>query len=363
MKISAPRDTLAMALGVVMPVMASKPVKPALECMKIEVGNDCVFSATDLEVGIRRTVNGVTISSPGACLVNAKQLNEIVREVAPGQIDLELDGDKINVSTTGATFSLPVLPYSEFPELATLAGDKFVEIASDDMHSLIRRSLYATADVSHSKYGAITGVLFSAKDGIAKTTAMDGRRMAVQTCEATGEGEVIIPTKALEAVLRCLEGTQVRVACTKNSVEFVMTSTTVKSLLVEGLFPKKQPDGVGEQPAYRGMVKAGDLYQAAKLSSIVQEKNGFGVEVIFGDKIIHFGSHGKGSSKVALPLMESEGAVLEAKYNPVFIMDAMRVLDKDDVVSLTTAGKLKPLIMTTTGYMATIAAIFPMGEA
>src|SRR5690606_3818654 len=98
-------------------VAPARSPKPILQNVKLEVSDNgsATLFATDLEVSIRREVEGVEVETAGSVLLPVTRFNAILRESADTTFRIETDGVKTLVRGERSRFNLPSENPSEFP--------------------------------------------------------------------------------------------------------------------------------------------------------------------------------------------------------------------------------------------------------
>ncbi len=99
MKARCKRKELLAAFGMVSGVVPTRSPKPILQNVKLvvdpEVGT--ILMATDLEVGIRHKVYGVTAYEPGSVILPTTKMQSILSTSADAELDIETEGDHLIV--------------------------------------------------------------------------------------------------------------------------------------------------------------------------------------------------------------------------------------------------------------------------
>src|SRR5262245_13973478 len=248
MKAQCHREGLLAACQLTSAAMPAKDLKPILKNLKA-VARDgrCTLIATDLEVGIRLDVQGLTIEEPGEAILPAAKLIAILREARDEQLSIEADPSECVILGTDSPleFRMPSEDPGQFPDFPTFAEDRYHEISAGSLREMIRRTIFATADET-ARY-SMTGVMWELDGDSAKLVATDGRRLALAEGIATSVGghttkgqTPVVPTKAMGLLERNLqddaEGT-VKVCIRPNEVLFRTGRAVIYSRLVEGRFP------------------------------------------------------------------------------------------------------------------------------
>ena len=197
--------------------------------------------ATDLEVGVRRTIAGVDVEEPGDVLLPAAQASNIVREATAKDISLVTEDKTCIISYTGATYDIPCDEPADFPEMPGFNEKNAVVVAAGALRTMIERTKFAVAR-EQARY-ALNGILFSLKGEALCLVATDGRRLALAKGKAKNKAgvaaEPIIPTKAMDLLDKLMTDPEEKVKIELGETQVVAQTAagTVCSRLVEGHFP------------------------------------------------------------------------------------------------------------------------------
>ena len=92
MRVLCHREGLLAACQLASVAVTTRDVKPVLRNLKaIADDGRCTLMATDLELGIRLDVQGLTIEEPGEAILPAAKLVAILREARDDQLSIEAD--------------------------------------------------------------------------------------------------------------------------------------------------------------------------------------------------------------------------------------------------------------------------------
>src|SRR5438270_10001551 len=92
------REGLLSAFQLASVAVASRDVKPILKNLKIIAEADrCTLMATDLELGIRLEMRGISIEEPGEAILPAARMLAILRESSDDDLALQTDADRCQV--------------------------------------------------------------------------------------------------------------------------------------------------------------------------------------------------------------------------------------------------------------------------
>lgn len=354
MKVICNRGALLDALTVAGSVVAARTPKPILQCVKLAAeGNELTVSATDLEVAIQYRDAQVEISQAGAAVVAADKVRDIVRESVDDTLTLELAGDMLHVKGQDSHFKIYVQAAEAFPPVPGYEGQADFEINGGQLKQLIGQTAFAAAKES-SRY-AFNGVLISIKGKRLSFVSTDGRRLAEARGDLIGDGlkgdkesgKVIIPVKALNLVERLIDdpegavGFQLR----ENQVIVHTPHATLTSSLLEGQFPPYE-DVIPKDADKKMTASTADFLSAVRRAALLNTEESKGVRMQFTKKkglVLSSQSPGAGEATVNFSC-KFEGADLEIGFNPAFLIDALRVVDSDEISLDLSAGNRPGLL-------------------
>jgi DNA polymerase-3 subunit beta len=352
MKAICDREGLLSACQLASAAIPARDVKPILKNLKAIAGDSrCTLMATDMEVGIRLDVQGLTIQEPGEAILPAAKLLAILRETRDDKLSIEADPSACVIKGPSLEFEMPSEDPEQFPDLPTFAEDKYHEITSGTLREMIRRTVFATADES-ARY-SMTGVMWELEDNVARLVATDGRRLALAQGTATGHGghttrgqTPVVPTKAMNLLERNLQDGEetVRVCLRPNEVLFRTERAVVYSRLVEGRFPDYK-QVMPKKQGVRIALQATPFQAAVRQAAIMTDEDSKRVVFRFSKDNLTLKAQGAtaGRSKVELPI-EYDGKPMEISFNPAYVVEMLKVLPPDAELSLDLIDSASPAL-------------------
>lgn len=343
MKITCQREQLLIAFQTVASVVPSRSTKPILQNVKMEIdGDQATLMATDLEVGIRYDVSGITVEQPGSVILSVERFGPILRECVDDVLKIEADDHGISVFGGHSEFKLQASDPAEFPPIARFEESVFMEVPARFFRELIRRTLFST-DNESSRY-ALGGILLEMETDRITAVATDGRRLAkmdgpVSTSEGfvQAEGMTIVPSRAMQLIERTISDgdSEVHIATRVNDILVKSRRATVSARLLEGRFPRWRD----VFPKYDSSVKLDmlvrPLHAAVRQAAIVTSEESRGVNFTFSDGTLVLAGQAAdvGQSRIDLPI-SYEGKDVTIKLDPRFVNDFLKVLDPDKTFRL-----------------------------
>jgi DNA polymerase-3 subunit beta len=245
MKFAIPKAILNDALSRLMGVIERRSTLPILANISIETGHERLrLVATDMDMEASEWIEA-RIAEPGKITVNASLLHDISKKLATDLVHFSLRDYRMNITGGEAKFTLGTLAAEDFPQFKDDAGAAcHVMMDSEELRKLIDGVKGAMSNEETRYY--LNGACFHAlPEGVTgfRAVATDGHRLARADAvakEITGTmNQAIIPRKALTEMRRIVEKPcgDVRLTLRENSVTLECGLMTLKSKLVDGVFP------------------------------------------------------------------------------------------------------------------------------
>lgn len=344
MNITCNREQFAAAFAAVAAVAPVRSPKPILQNVKLDVGEDGggTLLATDLEIGIRRQLEGFEVKTAGSVVLPVARFGSILRESTDETFSLSTDGETTVVRGSRSRFNLPAENPSTFPPVPDFEEAAYFETSPRLLKELIRRTIFATENES-SRY-ALGGVKMEWADGKLTAVGTDGRRLAKMEgpVQAVGEGAnfgetTIVPSRSLQLIDRVLadDDAEVQMAVRQNDILVRTPKTTIFSRLLEGRFPKWRdvfPDRTG---AARIELPVGPFFSAVRQAQIVTSDQSRGVDFTFGDGslVLSGNTPEVGESRIEMPI-GYDGDEIVITLDPRYLVDLLKVLDTEKTFTL-----------------------------
>jgi len=334
MKVDFNRAALADALMLLTSVVPSRTPKPILRCVKIAADKKEVrLCATDLEVGINLLISEVQVSKPGDVVVPADRLTAIVRESLDEVLALEADEGMCKIKGADSHFTIYGQESAQYPQVPGFEGPAELEISLANLQEGIEQCLFATAKES-TRY-ALNGVLWEIQGKKLAFVATDGRRLVrckVNLASAPNDkissARIIVPAKTMSLLQKIgnNEKDVVAVKMVDNRIIFNCANIVVSSNLVEGTFPKYE-DIVPTDADKKLALSTEAVLSAVRRASLLTTEESRGIKLAIGkDSIVFSGRAPEAGDAVVEMTIDYKGAPIEIGFNPLFLIDALRVI-------------------------------------
>ncbi len=333
MKVSLPTATLVEAVGHGAAVAASKSPKPVHECvaLKADETTGLLLEATDLDVGIRMHLPEADVSEPGVVVIPAARLLSVVREVDDETTTLTFEDGDLLLDTGRSHFKVRGEDPEGFPVLPDFPDSRLLEVPGTVLRDMIRRTVFATAK-EPGRY-ALHGVLFKAQEERLELVATDGRRLAMATRNLGGTQDaglrVIVGAKGLSLLDRTMgePAKDVTIALGERQVLFQVGGALVISRLIDGTFPAYE-DVIPKGESQVFELGVGDFSSALRQASLLTTRDAMSVHFDIAPRLLTIRSRAPevGEATVEVPI-EYDGGTANLGFNPVFLVDALKVMD------------------------------------
>ena len=295
MKLICSKSNLLRGVNIVSKAVPTRTTMAILECILIDAStNEIKLMANDMELGIETRVEG-EIAERGVIALDAKIFSEIVRK----------------------------LPDSD------------VVISQFTLKEVIRQTIFSIADNDNNKL--MTGELFEIIENELKVVSLDGHRISIRNIELKNNYEnkkVVVPGKTLQEISKIVPGgvdEDVLIYLTDNHIVFEFDTTTVVSRLIEGEYFRidQMLSSASETKVIVNKKELLDCIDRATLLVKEGDKKPIIMNITDGSMELKINSF-IGSMNEDIDI-EKEGKDILIGFNPKFFIDALRVIDEENV--------------------------------
>ena len=320
MHIICDKSKLIEGMNIVMKAIPGKTTMMILECVVIEVkDNQIKLIANDLQLGIETLIDG-EIKQEGSVAVGAKVFFEIIRKLPSDNVSITVDEEyHMNISCGKAKFNIMAKATDEFPYLPNIVKDKNVNISQFTLKDIIRQTVFSISDNENAK--VMTGELFEIHDSELKVVSLD-------------DVSVIIPGKTLIEISKIINGgmdDEVSIFFTDKHVLFEFEDTIVLSRLIEGEYYKIDKMLSTDYETKVTVNKREMLECIDRSTLLLKESDKKPVIIDVQDDYMKFAMNSAIGSMDEDIDASKEGKDILIGFNPRFLMDALRVIDEDEI--------------------------------
>ena len=339
MKFICEKEKILKAINSVINGVASKTTMPILEGILIQTNdNEIKLTTYDLEIGIEYILEA-EVKEQGNIVVNAIMFSEIIRKLPNSDIKISINQNNLlEIECQGSLYKLATMNPDEFPELPKINVNDSICIEQTVLKNMIRKTIFAVS--TEENRPIFTGCLFEVKDNKLNVVAVDGYRLAIKSnCinEKANNFSSVIPGKTLNEVNKIISDSfdNIKIGISKNQALFEMENCKIVTRLLDGEF-LKYSNAIPQTWETRIKVNKSELQNCFEriilisASSIEKEKK-YPVKInIEIGKITISCANQTGDAKEEL-YIETEGKELEIGFNPRFFLDALKVIDDEEI--------------------------------
>lgn len=336
MKVICQKSQLLRGINTVSKAVSNKTTMTILECILIETeDNQIKLTANNTELGIETIIDG-EIVTPGKIALEAKIFSEIIKKLPESDIILETEANgNTSIHCEQLHCNIMGRPGDDFAHLPEISRENKITVSQYDLKEVIRQTIFSVSDNENNKL--MTGELLNIKDNMLTVTSLDGHRISVRKIELSDsyeETEIIVPGKTLQEISKILPGEakdSVNLYITDKHILFEFENTLVVSRLLEGKFYNinqmlstdyETKITVNKMDLLRCLDRSTLFVKESDKKPIILKIESEKMELMISSEI--------GSMQDQL-MLEKEGKDLTIGFNPKFLVDALRVIDEEEI--------------------------------
>lgn len=338
MKLTFKKDTLLNGINIVLKAVPSKTTMPILECILIDASTDEIkLTANDMELGIETKVEG-EILEKGKIALDAKLFSEIIRKLSSADSVVSITSDeKFNtiISCENSVFNIQGKDGEEFSYLPYIEKNKYIGLSQFSLKEIIRQTIFSISVNDSNKM--MTGELFEVTGNELRVVSLDGHRMSIRKIVLKDEYEntkVIVPGKTLNEISKILTGDnekEVLIFFSTNHILFEFDDTIVISRLIEGEYFKVDQMLSSDYETKVSVNKKEFMDCIERASILIRENDKKPIILSIEDLKMNLKLNSSFGTMNAEILIHKTGQDLMIGFNPKFLIDALRIIDDEDV--------------------------------
>jgi DNA polymerase-3 subunit beta len=336
MKIICSKTDLLHGVNIVSKAVPSKTTMKILECILIDASEGVIkLTANDMELGIETKING-TIEEPGVIALEAKVFSEIVRKLPENDVTiLSNDSFQTLITCEKAKFNINGNSNEDFSYLPFIEKKQPLTLSQFTLKEVIRQTIFSISDSDTNKI--MTGELFEINENQLKVVSLDGHRIAIRNIElkeSYNYHKLIVPGKTLQEISKILSGdinNKISIFYTDKHIIFEFDDTTVVSRLIEGEYFRieqmlssdyETKIKINKRELLSCIDRATLLVKEGEKKPIIMDIKDSNMELKINSFI--------GSMNEDIDISK-EGKDIMIGFNPKFFIDALRVIDEEEI--------------------------------
>ena len=336
MKIICSKSNLLYGVNIVSKAVPTRTTMAILECILIDASaGEIKLTANDMELGIETKIEG-EIEERGIIALDAKVFSDIVRKLPDNEVVIETDSSfKTTITCEKAKFNIIGKSGEDFSYIPYIERNEEISISQFTLKEVIRQTIFSIADNDNNKL--MTGELFEINENSLKVVSLDGHRISIRNIELKNNYEhkkVVVPGKTLQEISKILPGNadeDVSMYLSDNHIVFEFGNTTVVSRLIEGEYFKIEQMLSSDYETKVKINKREVLDCIDRATLLVKEGDKKPIIMnITDDKMELKINSFIGSMNEEIDITK-DGKDILIGFNPKFFIDALRVIDEEEV--------------------------------
>lgn len=358
MKFTVHRDDFYLAVNSVQRATATRVIQPILANILIECDSSTdplKVSATDLDFSLQTSLNA-EISIPGRATLSAKKLSEILAKLpSKSMVQFEIDPvvQSCHISCGSSVFDMRTLPAEEFPAIPVIDATAAIELSLPALVQCIKQTEFAASKTDTNNI--LGGIFFKLSPDMLDLVSTDGSRLArrkeaLQGLTLAETITAIIPARTLQEFMKlaqtnATETTETALVAIQNGQVFLSTTRfNAVSRLLDGQYPRYE-QLIPRECKLQAKMNRAALTAALERTAVMANERTSIVRMTLsqGQLVLAADTPDVGNSKDMMPIHYDAAEDLTIAFNFRFVLDALKVMDGDDVL-METNGALAPTL-------------------
>ncbi|WP_296117767.1 DNA polymerase III subunit beta [uncultured Eubacterium sp.] len=336
MKLICSKANLVKGVSIVSKAVPSRTTMPILECILIDASaNEIKLTANDMELGIETVIEGEIVER-GIIALDAKFFSEIVRKLPDNDVVIESDDSfQTTITCEKAKFNIVGKSGEDFSYLPYIEKNESISISQFTLKDVVRQTIFSIADNDTNKL--MTGELFEVNENRLRVVSLDGHRISIRNIELKENYsplKVVVPGKTLQEISKILTGEaedMVDIFFADNHILFEFDQTKVVSRLIEGEYFHIDQMLSSDYDTKVKINKREFLSCIDRATLLIREGDKKPIILNIQDKSLQLKINSFVGSMNEEIEIEKEGKDLLIGFNPKFFIDALRVIDEEEV--------------------------------
>lgn len=336
MKLICSKANLLKGVSIVSKAVPSRTTMPILECILIDASaNEIKLTANNMELGIETVIEGEIVER-GIIALDAKFFSEIVRKLPDNDVVIESDDTfQTTITCEKAKFNIVGKSGEDFSYLPYIEKNESISISQFTLKDVVRQTIFSIADNDTNKL--MTGELFEINENRLRVVSLDGHRISIRNIELKENYsplKVVVPGKTLQEISKILTGEaedMVDIFFADNHILFEFDQTKVVSRLIEGEYFHIDQMLSSDYDTKVKINKREFLSCIDRATLLIREGDKKPIILNIQDGSLQLKINSFVGSMNEEIEIEKEGKDLLIGFNPKFFIDALRVIDDEEV--------------------------------
>ena len=361
MKLQVTQENLNKALNNVARVANNRGTLPILGNILLKTSsNRLSIAATNLDIAITHFI-GSKVSKEGSITVPARLMQDFVSSLPSGVINLELEGNKLHITTQQYQSVINGIPADEFPVMPAITSGDNWKISTNIMRGALQQVIFAAS--GDDARPVLTGVYVHNIEGNLYMVATDSYRLAERKLvKSSTSPKLLIPASALGDLLRILGDFEVDINITNDGQQILFRVDDVELVarLIEGNYPAYR-QLIPNKFSTVATIKREELLSITKVSSLFAKESAGSITIKISEEDQTVSIHsiasqiGENTASTSGKIKGGGSITLNSRY----LLDGLNALRGEDV-TFCFNGKLEPSLLKDPSSSDYIHIIMPL---
>ena len=305
-----------------------------------------------------------SVVEPGAIVINAKILTDIIRKLSDEEVTIETNGVSVSIISGAAQYNITGIDAEDYPELPSVNGGVPLEFNQKLLYSMIIQTVFAVAETESSK-PVYTGLKFEIANGEMTLIGVDGYRLAIRKEKIDFNGEdltFIVPKKTIRELIKLLDvesDKPVSISIGKRHIVFEVEKYSIISRLLDGEF-LDYTSAVPKTISTTVLINTNDAINCIERTLPVIENNQKNpIRCLFDNDQMRVSTVSSLGRVVDYTHANTSGDRVEIGFNSKFVLDALNASDSDEV-KIELCGPVSPVKIMSVNSDSFLFLVLPM---
>lgn len=336
MKVICSKDLLMKGLNTVSRAVPVRTTMEIMKCVLLKAEDDSLtLTANDTALGIETKLDA-KVEETGFVAIDASLFSSIVRKLPDSDVTIKSDvANGIIITCENARFTISGRGTEDFIYLPSVDTKASVKISQFTVREMINQVIFSIADSDLN--AAMSGVYVEIIEDKIRMTALDGHRISVRVNELSSVNEsvnAIVPGKTLNDLSKIISGereNEMVIEFSDNHIIFKYDTTKVVSRVIEGNYFKIDSMFRDE---HETLVKINkrmffDCLDRSTLLINENDKKPVVLDILDDEMNLRLKT-AIGTMNELIPI-EKSGKDIKIAFNPKLLIDALRVIDDEEI--------------------------------
>ena len=336
MKIVCSKNALLKGLNTVSRAVPVRTTLDILKCILIKADPEGItLTANDTTLGIETRIRE-RVQETGTIAIDASLFTNIIRKLPDDDVYIETDSDNgVSIKCQKASFVIAGRGTDDFIALPDVDPLSEITVSEFTVKEMINQVIFSIAESDLN--AAMSGVYVEVLNNTLKMTTLDGHRISIRVSELKENYEdvsAIVPGKTFSDLSRIITGgieDEMHLLFSKNHIIFEFGATRMVSRLIEGQYFRIESMLRSEYETHVKINKKDFLECLDRSTLFINESDKKPVILTITDEEMNLKLRsGIGAMNENL-LISKEGQDIKIAFNPRLLMDALRVIEDEEI--------------------------------